>query len=252
MRKTILLTNDDGYSSQGLTILRKELMKEYRVITVAPSRERSAVSLALTLNRPLRVEKLEDDFFYVDGTPSDCVNIAVRKICDKLPDIVVSGMNLGENLSEDIFYSGTVGAAISGFFYGIPALAVSLISPDMKYESFGYMFKYGAEITERVVSKFLKIGSLNGVFNINIPPETNGEIYVTTLGKKRYTPNIVERSDPRGRKYYWIGTGDPVREGEKGTDIWAVENGYVSLSPLKYELSCFEAVDSIKKYFNED
>lgn len=249
--ETILLTNDDGYSSPGLMYLREKLNKDYRVITVAPSRERSAVSMALTLNRPLRVETIEKDFYYIDGTPSDCINIAMRKLLDSLPFLVVSGMNLGENLSEDILYSGTVGGAISGFFYGVPSLAVSLISPGKKYVSLGYDHKKGSEITKKVIDNSFAKKKLKGIFNMNIPPDTNGKVIITTLGNKRYTPNIIERIDPRGRKYYWIGTGDPVREGAKGTDIWAVENGYVSLSPLKYDLSCFETVNEIKNYFDK-
>ncbi len=250
--KTILLTNDDGYSSPGLTILRKELKSRYKVITVAPSRERSAVSMALTLNRPLRIEMMEDDFYSVDGTPSDCINIAMRELMDKLPDIVIAGMNLGENLSEDILYSGTVGGAISGHFYGVPSIAISLMTPEQKYLSDGYDYKTGASVSAKVIETIIEKNPSDVFFNMNIPNGTDEKVIVTTLGKKRYTPNIISRMDPRGKKYYWIGTGDPVREGSIGTDIWAVENSHVSLTPLKYNLSCFESTEKFREIFDED
>lgn len=253
MKKTILLTNDDGFRSPGLTELRDHLKKKFRVFTIAPSTEMSAVSMALTLNRPIRVEKIDEDFYSVEGTPSDCVNIALRKLMNEMPDFVVSGMNHGENLSEDIVYSGTVAAATSGYFYGIPALAVSLISDKKSYSRGIFNIAGSIKIVDRVLNKLLpKSKELEGVFNLNIPYENNGKILVTSLGNKRYKPDIIEREDPRGKKYYWIGTGNPESTGGEGTDIWAIKNGFASLTPLKLNLNCFRSSADLSGDFDEE
>ncbi len=250
--KTILLTNDDGFRSPGLTELRDHLKEQFNVFTIAPATEMSAVSMALSLNRPLRIEKIDEDFYSVDGTPSDCVTIALRKLMKEMPDFVVSGMNLGENLSEDIIYSGTVAAATSAYFYGIPALAVSLISDKKNYSRGVYNVAGGVEIVNKVLSKlFAGAEELEGVFNLNIPYENNGKILVTTLGNKRYKPDIIEREDPRGKKYYWIGTGNPESSGDKGTDIWAINNKCVSLTPLALDLNCFSSSVDLNGVFDE-
>jgi len=249
--KRILLTNDDGFRSPGLTALRNSLMKKYSVFAIAPATEMSAVSMALTLNRPLRVEKLEDDFYSVDGTPSDCVNIALRKLMVDMPDLVVSGMNHGENLSEDIMYSGTVGAATSGYFYNIPALAVSMISDKKSYSRGIFNIPGSIAVVERAIESLLKITKLNGIFNLNIPYDNSGKIAVTSLGNKKYKPDIDEREDPRGRKYYWIGTGNPESSGGEGTDIWAIKNGHSSLTPLSLDLQCFRSSIDMNGVFDD-
>ena len=248
--KTVLLTNDDGFRSPGLLALRGRLAEKYRVVTIAPSTEMSAVSMALTLNRPLRIEKIGEDYFSVDGTPSDCVNIALRKVMNEMPDFVVSGMNHGENLSEDIIYSGTVGAATSGYFYDIPALAVSMISDKKNGRNGHYNIDGSAAIAAKVLDSLIGLKDLRGVFNLNIPFNHSGRILVTTLGNKRYKPEIEERTDPRGRKYFWIGTGNPESIGGEGTDIWAVKNGHSSLSPLVLNLSCFSSGTDLTGVFD--
>jgi 5'-nucleotidase len=146
-------------------------------------------------------------------------------------------MNLGENLSEDIYFSGTVGGAFSGFLYGIPSLAISLIAGLGLYQQQGFEFDQGAEITAKILEKLLTYTHDNVVYNLNIPFPNRGEIAVTSLGNKRYTPDIIERIDPRGRKYYWIGTGTPNYSGQEGSDIWAVQNKYISMSIIKYDLN---------------
>ncbi len=249
--KRILLTNDDGFRSPGLTALRDSLKQNYNVFTLAPATEMSAVSMALTLNRPLRIEKIEDDFYSVDGTPSDCVNIALRKLMVEMPHLVVSGMNHGENLSEDIIYSGTVGAATSGYFYDIPALAVSMISDKKSYSRGIFDIPGSIAVVERAVDSLLKIDKLNGVFNLNIPFNNSGKIVVTSLGNKRYKPDIDERVDPRGRKYFWIGTGNPESSGGKGTDIWAIKKRHSSLTPLSLNLQCFSSLMEMDGVFDE-
>jgi len=250
--KRILLTNDDGFRSPGLTALREELRKKYSVFTIAPAAEMSAVSMALTLNRPLRIEKIEEDFFSLDGTPSDCINIALRKLMPDMPDLVVSGMNLGENLSEDIIYSGTVGAATSGYFYNLPAIAVSMVRDKKNGKRGGYDIPGSIPVALRTVDSLMGMKGIAGVFNLNIPYENNGRIRVTTLGNKRYKPDIEERVDPRGRNYYWIGTGNPESSGGKGTDIDAIKNGYSSLTPLTLNLQCFRSSVKLGGVFDED
>lgn len=235
--KTILLTNDDGFYSPGLTALKAELQKAYAVVAVAPDREMSAVSMALTLNRPLRVKRIEEGVFAVNGTTSDCVNIALQKILPAAPDFVVSGMNLGENLSEDVFFSGTVGGAFSGYLYGIPALAVSLLAEPQPQGEPRFACEEGARITARILDRLLSSPPDQVVYNLNIPWRHQGRVAVTCLGSKRYTPDIIERTDPRGRAYYWIGAGSPSYNGSEGSDVWAVRNGYISLSVIKYDLN---------------
>ncbi|MDD8012351.1 MAG: 5'/3'-nucleotidase SurE [Acidobacteriota bacterium] len=249
--KTILLTNDDGFYSKGLTALKAELEKEHRVWVVAPDSEKSAISMALTLNHPLRINQVEENVFAVNGTTSDCVNIALQKILPSRPDFVVSGMNLGENLSEDIFFSGTVGGAFSGHLYGIPSLAVSLIAGLGQYQQQRFEFAAGACVTARILGKLLAGPHDHVIYNLNIPFPNNGEIVVTTLGSKRYTPDIVERTDPRGRKYFWIGAGTPNYSGSEGSDIWAVQNGSISLSIIKYDLNSKKELQRLAGVFSE-
>jgi 5'-nucleotidase len=246
--KTILLTNDDGFYSKGITALRAALEKKFAVWTVAPDREQSAVSMALTLNRPLRIHPIEEKTYAVSGTTSDCVNIALQKILPEKPDFVVSGMNLGENLSEDVFFSGTVGGAFCGYLYGIPSLAVSLIS-GLGGQQQEYEFESGAAITVRILEKLLDCDRENVVFNLNIPFPNNGAVAVTALGSKRYTPDIIERTDPRGRKYYWTGTGTPNYDSAQGSDIWAVRNQWISLSVIKYDLNARPEMNRLASAF---
>jgi len=247
--KTILLTNDDGFYSKGLTALQAELEKKHRVFVVAPDREKSAISMALTLNHPLRISQVEANVYTVDGTTSDCVNIALQKVLPEKPDFVVSGMNLGENLSEDVFFSGTVGGAFSGHLYGIPSLAVSLIAGLGHDRQQEFAFAAGADVTARILDKLLAGPHDNVIYNLNIPHPHCGEIAVTTLGSKRYTPDIIERTDPRGRKYFWIGAGTPNYDGGEGSDIWAVRKGLISLSIIKYDLNSREERDRLAGAF---
>jgi 5'-nucleotidase len=249
--KTILLTNDDGFYSKGIRALQSELQKKHRVVLVAPDREKSAISMALTLNHPLRITQVEDNVYAVNGTTSDCVNIALQKILPTQPDFVVSGMNLGENLSEDVFFSGTVGGAFSGHLYGIPSLAVSLIAGLGQYQQQEFEFASGASITAKVLDKLLCSSHDNVIYNLNIPFPNCGQIALTTLGNKRYTPDIIERTDPRGRKYYWIGTGTPNYTTCEGSDIGAVQNGFISLSIIKYDLNSKEELDRLAKTFSK-
>jgi 5'-nucleotidase len=249
--KKILLTNDDGHFSVGIMLLKEYLSENHEVYVVAPDRERSAISMALTLNEPLRIAKVSERIFSIDGTPADCINIAVQKIIPNPPDFIISGMNFGENLSEDVFFSGTVGAAFAGILYGIPAMAVSLLPRDKAANKAQYNTKNGAEITKRILYKLLNLPSRRVVYNVNIPFDNSGNIMLTSLGSKQYRPEIIEKKDPRGKDYYWIGTGSPVYSGQKGTDVWAIKNGHISLSIIDYNLNSRPADPELKKLFNE-
>jgi len=250
--KTILLTNDDGFFSSGITALKERLGRSWRVVVVAPDRERSAISMALTLHHPLRVKEIAADVYAVDGTTADCVNIALQKVLPARPDFVVSGMNLGENLAEDIFFSGTVGGAFSGMLYGIPALAISLIAgpPGDAACRPNWDLDAAAQIGERVLERLLPVADASMVYNLNIPFPNNDRIMVTSLGQKRYTPDIIERQDPRGNRYYWIGTGIPTYGGEEGSDIWAVRNGFISLGVIHYGMNAAAEITRLKKIFD--
>jgi len=240
--KTLLLTNDDGYLAEGLQCLKAYLSGRYDVYVAAPDRERSAVSMSLTIHKPLRLNRLGEKDYAVDGTPADCINIALQKLLPRPPDFIISGMNEGENLCEDVFFSGTVAGAFIGHIYGIPSLAVSLIG-DKENGTFNY--EDGARVTGRVLEQLLPLKNNGIVYNLNIPARNSGKVVAASLGLKRYKPSMVERTDPRGRTYFWIGTGDPVADGDQGTDLETAAKGDIPLSVLKYDLNCFEELKKL-------
>lgn len=250
--KQILLTNDDGYHSPGLMALAEKLREDFQVTIVAPLTEQSAVSMSLTLNNPLKIRKISRDTYAINGTPADCVNIALQKILENPPEMVVSGMNMGENLSEDIFFSGTVGGAFAGYLYNLPALATSLISGERSYAGENYDYQGGARITRQVIESLLRFPENRFVFNLNIPYRCSGGIQVTRLGFKRYRPDIIQRRDPRGRNYYWIGTGHPEYRGEKDTDVHAVSRNRASLSLLNYNLNSSKGYQRLKGHMDHE
>jgi 5'-nucleotidase len=230
VKPLILLTNDDGFFADGITSLARQLRRFAEVVTVAPDRERSAASLALTLRHPLRVEKIRRGVYAVDGTPADCIYLALTKFCPRPPRLLISGINRGPNLGQqDISYSGTVSGALQGTFLGIPSIAVSLLpGPDG-----GFEFDPAARFTGRLAESLLRAGLPPGVtLNVNIPPGPVRGTALTTLGEKRYDPEVVEKKDPRDRTYYWIGLGRITPSGGPGSDIRAVERGRISITPL--------------------
>jgi len=235
LRPLVLLTNDDGHFSPGILALARRIRHFAEAWIVAPDKERSANSLSLTLRRPLRIQKVKPHVYSVDGTPADCVYLALKMLLPRRPDLVLSGMNLGCNLGQqDISYSGTVAAAIQGTFLGIPSAAVSLI-PDKKCN-------YDIEATTRFVEEtarlLLRHGLPAGVtLNINIPPPPVKGIKVAKLGQKRYDPEIIEKNDPRGEKYYWIGPGHPQAAGKRDTDVRAAGRGFITITPLHTDLT---------------
>ncbi len=231
----ILVTNDDGVYSPGIQILAKRLRDIDNVVIVAPDRERSAAGHSMTLHRPLLIEEIRESVYSVNGTPTDCVNIAVKGLLKEAPRLVVSGINKGPNLGDDITYSGTVAGAMESILLGIPSIAVSIVARE------GFRFAEAAEVTAGAAEQVLKQGLPHGtLLNINVPNLPIAEIQgtlITRLGKRIYHQMTVERVDPRGKKYYWIGGGEPDWEREKGTDLDAVDRKFVSITPLHLDLT---------------
>ena len=231
----VLLTNDDGYFSPALAALASRLRPACDVRIVAPDRERSANSLSLTLRRPLRLFKVRPGVYAVDGTPADCIYLALKALLPRRPDLVLSGMNLGPNLGEqDISYSGTVAAAIQGTFLGIPSVAVSLLPDAAGNFDLGPAAAFVASVARRLLAKRLPPGV---TLNINIPPSPVRGVRIAGLGQKRYQPEVIEKRDPRGRLYYWIGTSEPEASGDARSDIRAVAGGFISVTPIHTDLT---------------
>jgi len=252
--RLFLLTNDDGYFSPGITSLAEELRQLGRVCIVAPDREKSSISLALTLRRPLRAEKVSKDIYAVDGTPADCVYIALRHILPRKPDLLISGMNMGANVGcQDVSYSGTVAGALQGTFMGIASLSVSLISRNGRQ----YDFKQSTLLVRSIVELLLNKGLPPKTYlNINIPPFPVKGIKITRLGEKRYSPELVKKKDPRGKTYFWIGVGHPRGIGPRDSDVQVVDRGWVSITPLQIDRTSHSLINSellcsLKKFLNQ-
>lgn len=238
MAPLLLLTNDDGFFSPGLEALHESLRDLGEIFIVAPDREKSATSLSLSLHRPLRIQTIRSQVYAVDGTPADCIYLAVKKLLPRPPDLVISGINAGPNLGhQDVAYSGTVAAALQAAFLGLRSVAISLLADNQN----NYSFAQAAHIMKKIIAYFLACPFPAGLaLNINLPPPPIKGIKVVPLGDKKYNPEIIEQTDPRGRQYYWIGSGNPECSGERETDIEAVKQGYVALTPLKIN---FTAID---------
>lgn len=235
----ILVTNDDGVTSPALKELRRVLSPYGRVITIAPDRNQSATSHSLTLHRPLRIQEVGEDTYSVDGTPTDCVLVAFHGQLGDKPDLVVSGINHGPNMGEDVFYSGTVAAAIEGVLQGVPGVAASLVTRQTTD------FREPADIVGRILRQILERGlTRRRLVNVNIPflpADAIRGVRITRLGTRAYEDTLVRKVDPRGRDYFWIGGEDPVWRPDEGTDFHAVDTGYVSVTPLQLELTDQEA-----------
>ena len=231
----ILVTNDDGVRAPGLAKLAAALAPLGEVRVYAPDREQSAVGHGVSLHRPLRVAKVAEDWFMVDGTPTDCVMLAVRDLLGRRPDLVVSGINSGANLGDDVTYSGTVAGAFEGMLLGIPSFAISLVSPAPKH------MDTGARIAERLAGRLLAEGlPPDTVLNVNVPDvpyEQLRGIQVTRMGRRTYQDEIIRRVDPRGGAYYWIGGAEPAHVAEAGTDFAAIDSGCASVTPLQRDLT---------------
>jgi 5'-nucleotidase len=245
----ILLTNDDGVLAEGLRSLAQAVRDLGEVLIVAPEREQSAASRALTLDRPLRVRRIDEGTYSVDGTPTDSVLLAVRGIPGVVsfrPDLIVSGINHGPNLGDDVVYSGTVAAAAEGSLMGIPALAVSLASWSPRD------FRPAAAVTRRLIGRLASCPMTPGtLLNVNIPEVGDGDyrgVRITRLGKRVYPDLIVEQRDPRGKACYWIGGEKPSWEPGEGSDFGAVEQGYISITPLHLDLTHHARLDELASW----
>ena len=244
----ILLSNDDGVDSEGLQTLREALAPMADVWVVAPDTERTCIGHAITLHKPLRIKELGDHVFATNGTPADSVLLALRALLPEKPDMVISGINKGPNMGQDVSYSGTVAAAKEGAFVGIASLAVSLNGRS------AFLFHDACrsvlDIIEKMRRPVLPPGTFLNVNIPNIPYEAIKGFVVTSLGKRIYNGNIIERTDPRGGAYYWIGGDGEGFEPIVGTDLHAVDEGYLSLTPLQWDLTSYVTMAAFKDIFS--
>lgn len=241
----ILVTNDDGILSAGLTTLTEHLQPLGDVVVVAPDRERSAVGHSLTLHSPLRATELTSGHFAVNGTPTDCVNLGVHGLFGRRPDLVVSGINVGSNMGDDITYSGTVSAAMEATLMGVPAFAVSLDVDAGVSADFSGAARFASRLAAKMAEQRLPPDTF---LNVNVPlcrPEKLRGVRITRQGKRVYEDLVVEKLDPRGRKYYWIGAGDLGFKNEEGTDFHAVQHGCISVTPLHLDLTNYRSFDDL-------
>ncbi len=242
----ILLSNDDGYFAPGLEILARTLRDVADVMVVAPERDRSGASNSLTLDRPLYLRKAPNGFYFVNGTPTDCVHLAVTGMLDYVPDMVVSGVNLGANMGDDTIYSGTVAAATEGYLLGIPSLAVSLASKH------GAHFETAARIARDVVQRFQRGGPGEPVLlNINVPDIPEAEVKgvrITRLGRRHKAEPVIKTVNPRNETVYWVGAAGAAQDAGEGTDFHAVANCYVSLTPLQIDLTHSAQIATVRQW----
>ena len=242
----ILLSNDDGYFAPGLACLAEALSAIAEIIVVAPERDRSGASNSLTLDRPLHLHKAHNGFYYVNGTPTDCVHLAVTGMLDTLPDMVVSGINAGANMGDDTIYSGTVAAATEGFLLGIPSLAVSLNSASS--ENFLTAARVAADMVQRFKdNKFHEPVLLN----INVPDISYEELKgmeVTRLGRRHKAEAVVKSQTPRGETVYWVGAAGPAQDAGEGTDFFSIQHDRVSLTPLQIDLTRYGQMNTVKDW----
>ena len=242
----ILLSNDDGYFAPGLAILAETLALFAQVTVVAPERDRSGASNSLTLDRPLSVRRASNGFFYVNGTPTDCVHLAVTGLLDALPDIVISGINDGANMGDDTIYSGTVAAATEGFLLGIPSLAISLVAQGA--DNFATAARVAADVVQRFAKKPLGQPALLNINVPDVPYDKLQGVEVTRLGRRHKAEPVVKSATPRGETVYWIGAAGSAQDAGEGTDFDAVSRMTVSVTPLQVDLTRFAQLQSLKEW----
>lgn len=242
----ILLSNDDGYNAIGIEMLARSLSEIADVTVVAPELDRSGASNSLTLDRPLSLRRAANGFFYVNGTPTDCVHLAVTGMLDHMPDMVVSGINLGANMGDDTIYSGTVAAATEGYLLGIPSVAISLASKDGKH------FDTAVSIARQLLERFLK-GAFGEpiLLNVNVPDvpldQLNG-LRVTRLGRRHKAEPVVKQKTPRNELVYWVGAAGEAQDAGDGTDFHAVAQNQVSLTPLQVDLTHIAQISAVRHW----
>jgi len=240
----ILISNDDGYRAPGIRCLAEALKAVAEVTVVAPERDRSGASNSLTLDSPLRARQAENGYTYVEGTPTDCVHLAITGLLEQEPDMVVSGINAGANLGDDVIYSGTVAAAMEGRFLGLPSIAVSLASFQPTH------FETAAKVILVLLDR-LKCEPIPAetILNVNVPDlpfEQLAGWQVTRLGNRHKSEPVIRQTDPRGRPIYWVGPAGPEQDAGPGTDFHAIRNGFVSVTPIHMDLTHYQALDKVK------
>jgi 5'-nucleotidase len=245
----ILISNDDGYQAPGIGTLARVLGEIATVTVVAPDRDRSGASNSLTLDSPIRARRMDNGFTCVDGTPTDCVHLAITGLLDGEPDMVVAGVNAGANLGDDVLYSGTVAAAMEGRFLGLPAIAVSLASEQPVH------YDTAARVTLRLVRRLLS-GTLpaDTILNVNVPDLPLDELagmQATRLGHRHKSEAVVPMHDPRGKLVYWVGPAGSEQDAGPGTDFHAVRSGYVSVTPIDVDLTRYAALERVGKWLEE-
>jgi 5'-nucleotidase len=242
----ILLSNDDGYQAPGLLALAEALSGLGDIMVVAPDQDRSGASNSLTLVNPLRARTMENGFIRVDGTPTDCVHLAITGLLKEEPDLVVSGINAGPNMGDDVLYSGTVAAATEGRFLGLPAIALSMNSHEPEH------FETGARVASELVQRLVQTPiSENVILNVNVPDLPYGELRgfrSTRLGHRHKAEPVVRSTDPRGKTIYWVGPAGAEQDAGPGTDFHAVREGYVSVTPLQVDLTRHSALSMIEEW----
>jgi 5'-nucleotidase len=241
-----LIGNDDGYRAKGLVCLANALASIAQVSVVAPDRDRSGASNSLTLERPLRATIGDNGYISVDGTPTDCVHLAITGLLEIEPDMVVSGINAGANLGDDVLYSGTVAAAMEGRFLGYPAIAISLASFEPTH--FGTAAQVAVTLIKRLETQRL---SADIILNVNVPDVPFADIagfQSTRLGHRHKAEPVVKTADPRGRPIYWVGPAGAEQDAGPGTDFHAVNHGYVSVTPIQFDLTRYDAMAKIGEW----
>jgi len=243
----ILISNDDGYQATGLSHLAQALARVADITVVAPERDRSGASNSLTLDSPLRPRTMENGFICVDGTPTDCVHLAITGLLDAEPDMVVSGINAGANLGDDVIYSGTVAAAVEGRFLGLPAIAVSLALREAPHH-FETAARVAVELVERLRRDPLPSDTILNVNVPDIPWEELAGFEATRLGHRHKAEPVVRAADPRGRPIYWVGPAGAEQDAGPGTDFHAVRTGKVSVTPIHVDLTQYAALDKVASW----
>lgn len=242
----ILLSNDDGYFAPGLAVLAEALSAIGEIVVVAPEQNRSGASNSLTLDRPLFLKKAASGFYFVNGTPTDCVHLAVTGMLDRLPDIIVSGINHGANMGDDTIYSGTVAAATEGFLLGIPSIAISLTSFE------GNNFETAGQVARELVERFIRDPIKEPVLlNVNVPdiPYANLKgMEVTRLGRRHKAEPVVKMTSPRKETVFWVGAAGAAADAGPGTDFNAIERGCVSITPLQIDLTHTAQLPAIRRW----
>jgi len=248
----ILLSNDDGYLAEGLSVLARALGQHADIDVVAPDRNRSAASNSLTLEMPLRASVGENGFIKVDGTPTDCIHLAITGLLEKEPDMVFAGINHGGNLGDDVLYSGTVAAATEGRFLGLPAVAISLAGDCNELKHFDTAAQVAVVLLKQLIEKPLPKDT---ILNVNVPDVAINELkgyQATKLGQRHKSEPVITGKDPRGRLLYWVGPPGAQQDAGAGTDFYAISKNYVSVTPLQLDLTWYDRIQLINSWLPEE